>query len=460
MIGVRGCTAGRHSRPAPRRAHARAAGFRRGGGRAFVDITAVLRNPIGRDVALRALSVMEARTAVVLRGLLGRPARSPPSRTAGAGRSAAWCRCSCASGCRCCWRRPWCRPPRPDAASPGVGRADRGLPRRPPAALRASNASSGRRATLRRAFTIMPARRPGVRRRLPHARRWLVVSPATIWTTSRWTQMLRSLPHNVDHRDGPASSGPWPSGCAPIRRRRPPCAIRTHGGIGRPPALADRFRAGTLPTGPAGRARATSCAATATAPSPRSTSACRGGPTTRRTCSARWPTTCGSTASAAGSGRTVRSAARGRPRRTVADAVARVRRRSRWRARAVAVRARARARAGRHARDAQGPPRAADRPRPRASSPPSAPSWRSGTCSTTADDVFFLDLREARPRWPAPTTAPSWPSAARTTTASCAAATCRGSCCPTAPSPRRWRPARPSPRRTAHWSAPRRRRAR
>ncbi len=48
--------------------------FAEAGFRAFVDITALLRNPIGREVALRALSVMEARTAVVLRGLLADPA--------------------------------------------------------------------------------------------------------------------------------------------------------------------------------------------------------------------------------------------------------------------------------------------------------------------------------------------------------------------------------------------------
>jgi rifampicin phosphotransferase len=47
------------------------------GERAFVDVTAVLRNPLGRAVAPRVLSVMEARTGVVLRDLFADPAFAP-----------------------------------------------------------------------------------------------------------------------------------------------------------------------------------------------------------------------------------------------------------------------------------------------------------------------------------------------------------------------------------------------
>ena len=47
------------------------------GGRAFVDVTAVLRNPLGRAVATRVLGIMEARTGVVLRDLFADPAFAP-----------------------------------------------------------------------------------------------------------------------------------------------------------------------------------------------------------------------------------------------------------------------------------------------------------------------------------------------------------------------------------------------
>ncbi|HEX5813345.1 MAG TPA: PEP/pyruvate-binding domain-containing protein, partial [Pseudonocardia sp.] len=47
------------------------------GGRVFVDVTAVLRNPLGRAVATRVLGIMEARTGVVLRELSTDPAFAP-----------------------------------------------------------------------------------------------------------------------------------------------------------------------------------------------------------------------------------------------------------------------------------------------------------------------------------------------------------------------------------------------
>jgi phosphohistidine swiveling domain-containing protein len=44
------------------------------GGRAFVDATAALRNPVGRRIVPRVFDVMEARSAVVVRELLAQPA--------------------------------------------------------------------------------------------------------------------------------------------------------------------------------------------------------------------------------------------------------------------------------------------------------------------------------------------------------------------------------------------------
>ena len=50
------------------------------GGRAFVDITAGLRSPVGRAAATRILGIMEARTGVVLRDLFADPAFAPVPR--------------------------------------------------------------------------------------------------------------------------------------------------------------------------------------------------------------------------------------------------------------------------------------------------------------------------------------------------------------------------------------------
>jgi rifampicin phosphotransferase len=47
------------------------------GSRVFVDVTAALRNPVGRSVALRLLPAMEARTAVVVHDLLDDPGFTP-----------------------------------------------------------------------------------------------------------------------------------------------------------------------------------------------------------------------------------------------------------------------------------------------------------------------------------------------------------------------------------------------
>jgi len=54
--------------------------FRSVGDRVFVDVTALLRNPLGRAVATRVLGIMEARTGVVLRDLFADPAFTPVPR--------------------------------------------------------------------------------------------------------------------------------------------------------------------------------------------------------------------------------------------------------------------------------------------------------------------------------------------------------------------------------------------
>ena len=114
---------------------------------------------------------------------------------------------------------------------------------------------------------------------------------------------------------------------------------------------------------------------------------------------------------------------------------------SRWRAGPSRFAAAPRARAGRAARERPKYPGVAllaaaraelQRGRRRAGRTPAA--------STTADDVFFLDLPRPGGRSPATTCATSWPRRrAEYDAANCAAATCRACCCPTAPNPRRWR---------------------
>ncbi|MGZ8749395.1 MAG: PEP/pyruvate-binding domain-containing protein [Pseudonocardia sp.] len=79
-FGVFGGTAGRLvGLPGPHTADpvAPPPAFAPVGGRAFVDVTAVLRNPIGRTIATFVLKFMEARTGVVLRELLDDPAFAP-----------------------------------------------------------------------------------------------------------------------------------------------------------------------------------------------------------------------------------------------------------------------------------------------------------------------------------------------------------------------------------------------
>ena len=51
------------------------------GGRAFIDVTALIRNTVGRAAAIRVLGIMEARTGVVLRGLIAAPAFAPVKRS-------------------------------------------------------------------------------------------------------------------------------------------------------------------------------------------------------------------------------------------------------------------------------------------------------------------------------------------------------------------------------------------
>ena len=151
----------------------------------------------------------------------------------------------------------------------------------------------------------------------------------------------------------------------------------------------------------------------------------------------RWPTTCGSTTRPStptpGS-----PGARPRPRRPSRRSSARVRRRSRVRA------------CGR--RPGAAPDAAARRACARRTrttscgcSPTPGPSSRSVGAElagrgllATADDVFFLELREVAAALDgADQRALGRARAARDTTGSCGAATSPGSCCPTAPSPRR-----------------------
>ena len=56
------------------------AGFGIAGDRAFIDITAALRNPVGRKAVPAVFGVMEARSAVVVRGLLAAEPSLAPSR--------------------------------------------------------------------------------------------------------------------------------------------------------------------------------------------------------------------------------------------------------------------------------------------------------------------------------------------------------------------------------------------
>ena len=58
------------------------AGFGIAGDRAFIDITAVLRNPVGRKAVPAIFSVMEARSAVVVRELLAAEPSLAPTRSA------------------------------------------------------------------------------------------------------------------------------------------------------------------------------------------------------------------------------------------------------------------------------------------------------------------------------------------------------------------------------------------
>ena len=119
------------------------------------------------------------------------------------------------------------------------------------------------------------------------------------------------------------SCGRWPRGWT--RRRRPRCRGA------RPPSWPAVPRPHAA-AGAAARAGARSSPSTATARRPRSTSACRAGPTTRPRCSGRWPTTCGitdpPTTPTPGS-----PAGRPRPRRPSRQVVAEVRRRLRGSAR-------------------------------------------------------------------------------------------------------------------------------
>ena len=290
----------------------------------------------------------------------------------------------------------------------------------------------------------VPRQRPGLRCRLPHARGR---APAGRRRPGRRHDGRRAAlaAEQRHHRDGPAAlgagaAGPLGSGLGrrPGRRRRTPRSPP-----GSTPAPCPRCCRTGSPS---------SCAATATAPSPRSTSACRAGreqpehvlgalANYQRLDGSRRRTRC-----PVRRGRAGRAACR-RGRRRPGPAslpVAGAGRR---------VRPRTRARAGRAARGTQGPPRPADRPRPGRAGRRRRRAGRARPPRRPRRRLLPRPVRRRRPRSAAPTCGRSSATGARSTRASCAAGTCRGCCSPTAPNPRP-SPA-PAPRTTARWSAPR-----
>ena len=350
---------------------------------------------------------MEARSAVVLRDLFADPRspRCPGTRRPGAAPDRAGarplpaCRWSLAAGVVVPRGRP---PPHRPAAAPALPAFPR--PRRAP---RRPSGWTARPRRSRAAVPVLPRERPGLRGRLPHARRSRAGWRAATWTTCTMDAVLRALPHNVTTemdlqlwalaqrvRADPASA-------AALLRRRAPT-----------PSLAARFRAGDLPAGPAGRARGVP--APLRPPGrrrdrPRHAALVRAA---RRTCSACWPTTCGWTTrpphptpgsppasgTARGGGRRVGRAG------PAALPVARAGRR---------VRPRPGAGAGRAARGAQGPPRPADRARPGRARGASAPSWPRGACSTHPTTSSSSTCPRSRRRSAAPTCAARGRRAAR-----------------------------------------------
>ena len=268
--------------------------------------------------------------------------------------------------------------------------------------------------------------------------------------------VLRALPHNVTTemdlelwalahavRADPASAGRAADAGADTRRAAP----RGTTPATCPRSLQDGLAAFLRRVRPPGRRR----------DRPRHAALVRA---TRATCSACWPTTCGShdRRTAAPDARFAAGAA-ARREQALADVVARVGRRSRWRARVVGF-ALGRARALVGLREAPKDHLVRLIALARAELAAVGAELAAQGLLDAPDDVFFLDLREvraaARRHRPAGTRRQR---AGRSTRGSCAAGTCRGSCSRTAPSPRR-SPRRRRRRTTARWPAPRPPRAR
>ena len=196
-------------------------------------------------------------------------------------------------------------------------------------------------------------------------------------------EVLRGLPHNVttdmDLELWALATRLDQASTAALRARRPPSWPS-----GSTPARCHRCCSASWPR---------SSPSTATARRRRSTSACRAGPTTRPRCSGRWPTTCASpTRTDHPDARFARGAAAAEA--AVAQVVAEVRRRSRVRARVTGLALRrTRQLAGMRETHKDYLVRVLAHARAQLAHPRRR-AGRAAACSPTADDVFFLELRE------------------------------------------------------------------
>ena len=187
---------------------------RRSAARAFVDVTAVLRNRAragGRHCASSAS--MEARTGAVLRDLFTDPAFAPvPGSRRRALRRVVPVLVRFRVPLVMLQASP---PPRPPAAaSRGCGAA--GRRRSPPPTGRHARArarSTGRRRRSRPRLPGVPAQRPGLRGRLPHARGRAPARRARPGRRHDGRGAARAAAQR-HHRDGPAAVGAGRSACA------------------------------------------------------------------------------------------------------------------------------------------------------------------------------------------------------------------------------------------------------
>ena len=193
-------------------------GFAVGGDRIFVDATPIVRSAVGREIMPRALDVMEARSAVVLRGLFADPRFSVLPRIPAPFRAAG------ASSRRpdpvAVRRRAGALQPRGRAA-PGAAARRRGpCQRRPGGRRHPDPGRRRRRPALRRdaARTAQPARRG---RRLRHARARRAAA-ARLDAVRRPADRAPQRARQRDHGDGSRHCGasPCARGTTPTRRPR------------------------------------------------------------------------------------------------------------------------------------------------------------------------------------------------------------------------------------------------